>query len=236
MIDYKKQKLLVIAPHPDDEVIGCGALIAKIKRGGGKVFVLFLTVGDTQDFSKKGLSTSVERIKEIKSVAEYLGFDGYDIAFPDNDRHLQLDKYGQKNIMDAIERKSKVSIEKIKPTIVAFPSVSSYNQDHQIAAKASHAAVRPSGSKHKHMVDTVLAYEEAADTWKIQQNTDVNFFIQITKKEIETKLKALSLYKSQMRNAPNLRSLKILEALAILRGGQSGSHFAEGYISYRVIF
>ena len=50
MFDFKGQKLLVIAPHPDDEVIGCAGLIQKIKNGGGKVFVLFLTVGDTNDF------------------------------------------------------------------------------------------------------------------------------------------------------------------------------------------
>ncbi|KKR86620.1 MAG: hypothetical protein UU34_C0012G0018 [Candidatus Curtissbacteria bacterium GW2011_GWA1_41_11] len=54
-MDFKKQKLLVIAPHPDDEVIGCGGLIAKIKDAGGQVYVLFLTVGDSRDFTSKPL-------------------------------------------------------------------------------------------------------------------------------------------------------------------------------------
>src|SRR3990167_4258794 len=53
-MDFKKQKLLVIAPHPDDEVIGCGGLIAKIKDAGGQVYVLFLTVGDTRDMELLG--------------------------------------------------------------------------------------------------------------------------------------------------------------------------------------
>jgi len=116
-------KLLVIAPHPDDEVIGCGGLIQKVKKAGGKVYVIFLTNGTTNDFSKNGPSTENERDEEIKKVSKFLDFDDYHIAFEGNDFHLKLDTIGQKKIMDMIERESPISIEKIKPTIVVFPSV-----------------------------------------------------------------------------------------------------------------
>ncbi|MDP2692851.1 MAG: PIG-L family deacetylase, partial [bacterium] len=121
MLKFGPQRLLVIAPHPDDEVIGCGGLIKKIKDENGKVYVLYMTVGDTKDFSKKGFSSLNERLKEIDAVAKYLKVDGWDIALPGDDYHLKLDTLGQKALMDIIERESKVSIEKIKPTIVVFP-------------------------------------------------------------------------------------------------------------------
>ena len=93
-------KLLVIAPHPDDEVIGCGGLIQKVKKAGGKVYVIFLTNGTTNDFSKNGPSTENERDEEIKKVSKFLDFDDYHIAFEGNDFHLKLDTIGQKKIME----------------------------------------------------------------------------------------------------------------------------------------
>lgn len=235
MIDFRHQRLLVIAPHPDDEVIGCGGLIRKIKNYGGKVYVLFLTVGDTEDFSEKGLSTEDERKTEIEIVSQFLKIDNCHLAFAGNNNHLKLDTVGQKALMDMIERKSIVSIEKVKPTMIAFPSSLSYNQDHRIVALATHAALRPTSGKNKHLVDMVLSYEEAADKWTLHNQPEPNLFIKLTKAELDAKIKALSLYISQLRFTPSLRATKTLRALAVLRGAQSGSHLAEGYNSYRII-
>ena len=65
-INYKNKKLLVIAPHPDDEVLGCGGLISKVKSGGGKVHVLCFTVGNIKQYG--GTSNSKKRILELKKV------------------------------------------------------------------------------------------------------------------------------------------------------------------------
>ncbi len=80
MFNLKNQKILVIAPHPDDEIFGAGGLIAKAKRLGSKVYVLYMTVGLSKDFSKSGSSTQGERIEEIKNVADFLKLDGWDIG------------------------------------------------------------------------------------------------------------------------------------------------------------
>jgi len=234
-MDFKKQKLLVIAPHPDDEVIGCGGLIAKIKEAGGSVFVLFLTVGDTRDFTKEGLSTAKERIAEIEAVAKFLKYDNWDMAFEGNDYHLRLDTLGQKALMDVIERKSKVSIEKVKPTIIAFPSQNSFNQDHRTAALATFAATRPTPTGSKHLAGMILEYEEPIDQWSLNKSSGINFFVPLTKREVDIKMKALRLYKSQDRPAPNLRSAAALTTLSKLRGAHSGNMFAEGFTSYRTI-
>lgn len=235
MLDLKKQKLLVIAPHPDDEVVGCAGLIKRVKDAGGKVYVLYLTVGDTKDFSKKGISFAKDREKEIRSVARFLKFDDYHLAYNGNDFHLKLDILGQKKLMDMIERESPLALEKIKPTIVAFPSIRSYNQDHKIAASATHACLRPANNKDKHFVKTVLAYEEPADGWTLSVNQTPNFFVQLKKKDLVAKMKAMSLYSSQARTGYSTRSQQTLENLAHLRGSQSGATFAEAFVSYRVI-
>lgn len=235
MLELKRQTLLVIAPHPDDEVIGCAGLIKKIKENGGKVYVLFLSVGDTKDFSQKGSSTIKEREKEIEQVAKFLQFDNYCLTFTGNENHLKLDLVGQKKLMDIIERESPVSIEKIKPTIVVFPSPFSYNQDHRIAALSAHASLRVTSRKIKHFVPHVLSYEQPSDEWTLYGKYHPNFFVPLTLKQINAKLKALKLYKSQMRPFPNLRSIKSLKTLAILRGSQSGNLFAEGFTAYRTI-
>ena len=233
-MDFKKQKLLVIAPHPDDEVIGCGGLIAKIKDAGGKVYVLFLTVGDTRDFTKEGLSTAKERIAEIEAVAKFLKYDNWDLAFKGNDYHLQLDTLGQKALMDVIERDSTLAIEKVKPTIIAFTSFQSYNQDHRIAAFSAHASARPQPKGAKHFVETVISYEEPADGWTLMKNPDPNFFVELSESNLAAKENAVSLYKSQDRPAPSVRSQETIRALSQLRGSQCGVTYAEGFTAYRI--
>ena len=235
VINLKNQRLLIIAPHPDDEVIGCGGLIQKIKQGGGQVFILFLTIGDTRDFSKKGFSTLDERKYEIGKVSKFLKYDDYDIALEGNEFHLKLDLLGQKELMDKIERESSVAIEKIKPTIIAFPSNTSYNQDHQIAARAAHASLRTSSS-HKHFIETVLSYESPADFWSLNDKLTRNFFVPLTKIEFENKLAALALYSSQARSFPSSRSKEAILALAKFRGVECISEFAESFTIFRQVF
>lgn len=235
MLDFKNQRLLVIAPHPDDEVIGCGGLIQKVKDAGGHVFVLFLTVGTTRDFTKKGLSTGSERKKEIEAVSRFLKFDNYDLVFYGDRYHLRLDTLGQKALMEVIERKSKVSIEKIKPSMVAFPSTVSYNQDHRIVACAAHASLRPAASKNKHFVSCALAYEEPADEWTLKHIDTPDFFIKLERENVEKKIEAVKLYKSQSRDWPNLRSPEAIRQYAALRGALCGCDFAEGFVLKRLL-
>jgi LmbE family N-acetylglucosaminyl deacetylase len=230
----KGQKLLVIAPHPDDEVIGSGGLIQKIKQQGGKVYILFLTVGDTQDFSKKRLSTKTSREKEIEKVARFLKYDDYQIAFPGNEYHLRLDRLGQLEVMDMIERRSKISIEKVKPTIVVFPDPSSYNQDHKIAALSTFASVRTSSSE-KHFVGTVLSSEAPGDFWSLGEKNKVNTFVPLSSLEMKKKINALKIYASQWREYPSNRSEEVLRSLAKLRGSQCNSEFGEGFSLRRII-
>src|SRR3990167_6618803 len=117
MVGFKNQKLLVIAVHPDDEVLGCAGLINRVKSSGGKVYVLFMTVGNTQDFSKSGSSTFRQRVSEIEKVAKFLKYDDYNIAFPGDYFHLKLDTVPQLELISAIES-GPFSINTLKPDII----------------------------------------------------------------------------------------------------------------------
>ncbi|OGY16153.1 MAG: hypothetical protein A2785_01020 [Candidatus Chisholmbacteria bacterium RIFCSPHIGHO2_01_FULL_49_18] len=235
MVSLKDQKLLIVAPHPDDEIIGCGGLIAKMKDAGGKVYVLFLTVGDTKDFSGNGFSSKKERLLEIEAVAKYMRFDDYHVAYGHNKHHLRLDMESQLELITMIERESPISIEKLKPTIVLFPTANNYNQDHRAAAQATFAACRPASRQYKHQANMVFSYEVAADQWNLEKLFTPNFFATLSARQLRKKIAALRLYSSQLRQRGNPRSPKALQGLASVRGAQSGTSLAEAYYLHRVV-
>ncbi|OGY25892.1 MAG: hypothetical protein A2Z11_04155 [Candidatus Woykebacteria bacterium RBG_16_43_9] len=235
MLTLKSKKLLVIAAHPDDEVYGCGGLINKIKTAGGKVFVLFLTNGTTKDFSPRGKSLETERAKEIENVAKFLKYDGYKIAFPGDDYHLKLDQIPQKDLIHEIERGERISLETLKPDIVSFHSQGDYNQDHAAVAKAAFAACRPALPKDKFGPQIVLTYEEPMDIWTSRRPNKLNFYVELSTHDVNNKLKALQLYKSQMKKRGHPRSLETIKSLAVVRGSTIGMPFAEGYFLHKLV-
>lgn len=229
-----KETLLVIAAHPDDEVLGCGGLISRIKGAGGKVFVLFITNGTTQDFSDQGISTELEREEEIKKVAKFLKYDGYRIVFPGNRFHLRLDEaVSQKDLMDEIER-GPISLESVNPTILAFPSLDDYNQDHKKVAEAAFACARPAPNANKKVPKIIISYEHPTGGWGFSEGKYPDFFVELSNKNFKDKVEALKLYKSQVRKAPHPRSIEAVVALAKVRGTLCGSQQAESYYLHRI--
>jgi LmbE family N-acetylglucosaminyl deacetylase len=236
MLELRNQTLLIISPHPDDEVLGCGGLIQKIKENGGKVYILFLTVGVTMDYSELGISTAQERLNEIEKVTKYLKYDGFRIAFFGDDYHLKLDQVPQKDIINEIENGKEISLNTIKPTIVAAPARSDYNQDHFVATQAVLAATRPAPNNMKHLSPIVLGYESVQTAGWWDNNSDYqNIFLPMSDKELTRKTKALQLYKTQVREGHHPRSVQSIRNLAYYRGMFAGEKAAEAYIGYRII-
>lgn len=235
MLNFSKQRLLIVAPHPDDEVLGCAGLIQKVKEQGGKVYVLFLTVGITSDLSKKGISTSRERIKEIKKVAKFLDYDSWRIAFVGNQYHLKLHTVPISDIIYQIEGHEDISIKTIQPTIVATTQMHDYNQDHRTCFEAVMAATRPAPHTLKPLINFILGYEFAGSAgWGILPSYRPNFFLQLTKVELQTKIKAMNLYLSQKRTRTHSRSSDSISALAHFRGIHCSVTASEAYYIYRL--
>ncbi|CAN5898527.1 PIG-L family deacetylase [soil metagenome] len=235
MIDWRRHRALIFSPHPDDEVIGCGGLINKIKDRGGQVFVNFVTLGDTQDRSDLGRSTASERTSEIERVAGVLKYDEWDIALPGAEHHLRLDALPGVELIAALEHGSRLSLAAVEPTVVLLPSPVSYNQDHRAVADAALTALRPMQAGDSGPVEIVALFEEVADQWTPHADVAPNLFVSLDRRDVDAKLAAMRAYASQVRPHPHTRSLEALETMTIVRGAHSGLAYAEAYRCVRLL-
>jgi N-acetylglucosamine malate deacetylase 1 len=235
MWDLGSRRILVIAPHPDDEVFGCGGLIFELKRRGAEVHVLFMTVGTTADFSARGRSTAEERLAEVERVAAMLRFDGYTVAFPGDAFHLRLDALPRCELIHAIERGSDLALEKLRPDVVIAPPSGDYNQDHQAVYEATMSALRPGSPEHKAFARVVLTYELPYHGWSIADSQPPPaLLVPLGDEALRAKLGALELYRSQLKpSGPISRSGA--EALARCRGVLCGAAAAEAFHVKRLV-
>lgn len=233
-MNLEKEKLLVISPHADDEVMGCFGLINKIKSGGGKVFVQILSLGGFDKIEGTRITKEAWR-NEVTKVSKFLNIDKYEIA-NFNDEIIHIDTMPQQELIELLEFRSKIAISKIKPTIVAIPTVFSTHQDHTQAYRVAIAALRPHSQKTSHMPHLVVSYESpeyyfwsaASEFGKFSPN----FYVNLTKKDINKKIKAMNIYKTQIR--PDKRDGSSLTALARIRGNEIGLDYAEAYHVHRL--
>ena len=226
MTNFKNSRLLVIAPHADDEILGCGGLISKIKSEGGKAFVLIFNVGSVSEIDNQKATTKWK--KETEKAMKFLKVDNYETIFDSPKDNRFLDSKPLHDIIRIIETESKVSIDKIKPNIVAIPTNHSHHQDHIQVFNAAIAALRPMRTP---MPKIVLSYEAPEHSrWSSNGSFEPNFFLDI-KSFLDKKIKAFYMYKSQVR--PGHRDNNTIKAQAEYRGKEVGVKFSESYHIHR---
>lgn len=220
----KHSKILIVAAHPDDEVLGCGATIARHKEEGDTVWVVILGEGIT---SRKHLSSAKKKSEmrklyaSAKSANIILGADRLILKkFPDN----TFDSVPLLTIIHAIE----MIADEFKPDIIYTHHITDVNIDHRRTAEAVEAVVRPSARSR---IKEVYSFEVPSSTeWNFMKASVFrpNVFINI-ESFLDKKLKAMSQYRSEIRSFPHPRSLEYLKALAQVRGGQAGMLAAEAF-------
>jgi LmbE family N-acetylglucosaminyl deacetylase len=172
-------KALVIAPHPDDEVLGCGGTIAKHTKQGDKVYLCVVTKAYTPEWSEEFLKN---RPKEIEKANMILGIKKtFFLDFPT----VKLDTIPQKELNEAIFK----VIAEVKPEIVYIPHKGDINKDHRQIFEASLVATRPIN----HKIKKILSYESLSETeWgqPIEPFTP-NVYIDISD-TIKTKIEAMN--------------------------------------------
>jgi LmbE family N-acetylglucosaminyl deacetylase len=216
---------LVVAPHPDDEALGVGGLVARLTRSGRAVHVIFGAVDGFHHYGTVG-TTMEQRLGEIDAVAKVLGFT-HSILYAGRDLIEKLDTVPQRDLVDAFE----TALNEKQPDLFVVPHGVDFDQDHVACFRAAFAAARPiPSSLGKHFPSHVLAYEMPKLTWS-DQAFHPNFYVNVTD-TIDVKLSAIRAYESQRRVPPHIRSLENIEALARLRGSEVGVAYAE---SYRVL-
>jgi len=218
--------VLVIAPHADDEVLGCGGTMARHAAMGDRVYVLVITRGIPELFPPE----EIERIRqELRVAHKILGVvDTLFLDFP----APKLDVVPEYKLAEAISN----VIRSLQPDILYLPYRGDIHVDHQAVYHAAMVAVRPINNIP---VRRVLCYETLSETEWGGPFGDVafipNVFVDITK-FLDKKLEAMSAYRSQLKNPPHPRSLRSIEALAYLRGGTVGVHAAEAFVLVREVF
>ncbi|GMV92486.1 MAG: GlcNAc-PI de-N-acetylase [Candidatus Hydrogenedentota bacterium] len=228
-----KQRMLVIAPHADDECFGCAGTMARIKHLGGEVYCIVCSVGDLKHYDgKTGQVSGSTREDELASVMQYLKVDDWEILYRDEQTHLRLDAIPRRDLVALFERDCKLALDKVKPTMLAIP-VSSYNQDHDAVFRAAWTACRPGVPSIKPFQPIVLGYDNTSLFWSLEREKfHPNFYVDISD-FLEHKLTALSMHKSQMRDAIHHSSVQNVEYISRVRGREVSVEAAEGYMVFR---
>ena len=225
--NLKNQRLLVIAPHSDDEVLGCGGLISKVKNEGGKVFVLIFNLGFEKDDTKE---SQEKRKNEVQEAMNVLKVDNYHLVHDQPDNNRDLDAEPLHSLIEVIESTSNVSLEKIAPTIVAIPTIFSHHQDHVHVHHACIAALRPISTP---ISNIVLSYEAPEHSrWSVSGVFEPNLFVEIDD-VIENKIMAFNKYRSQIR--PGGRDNDSIRNQAKYRGQEVGKNLCEAFYVHRFI-
>ena len=217
---------LVLAPHADDEALGCSGLMARLAEAGRDIHVVYLAV---DGFHHAGLdrdTTYAERVAEIEHVLALFGERcSHEIAYGNRGLIEQLDTLPRRELVDRFER----VIDARRPEMVLLPAAPDYDQDHQAVFAAAHAATRPIAERFgRWLVPHVLTYEMAKLQWSAEPLPRAPAFIDVTG-VIETKLEAVRRYATQLRPSPHVRSLDAVRALASLRGAEVGVQYAEAF-------
>jgi N-acetylglucosamine malate deacetylase 1 len=213
------KKTLVIAPHPDDETIGCGGTLLRRQAEGVELGWLIVT----------GISTeagwSVESVRqrdaEIDKVFDLIGFDQvFNLRLPTT----KLDQLPFNSLID----KFSAVVKAFQPQEIFVSHRSDVHTDHRLVFDATAACTKwfryPS-------VKTVLAYETISETefsLDCSNPFQPNFFVDISE-FLERKLEVMTVYQSEVRPFPFPRSIEAIRALAILRGSTSGFMAAEAF-------
>ncbi|MCI0650855.1 MAG: PIG-L family deacetylase [Planctomycetes bacterium] len=228
-----EQRLLVIAPHADDETIGCGGLMARMKAAGGQVFVQVLTVGDLDHYDgREGRTMAYTRAEELAAAMGVIGVDDFEILINDSDWHLRLDRMPRRDLINLFEREARLAIDKIKPTMVAIPAPS-FNQDHVAVFHAAITACRPHLAALKPFQRMVLVADSPQLAWN-SATFKPNFYVDITQ-YLEVKLAAFAKHESQQRPAPHMGGIDSLRLLAEWRGREISVQAAEAYECMRFV-
>lgn len=232
---WKGQRVLVISPHPDDEVYGCGGTMAKARALGAEVSLMIFSVGDLKFFETQKIVTAKERLKEVGKVSKKLRLKDYEVLYTDAQTHLRLDAIPRRDLVSWIETRSKVAMQKIQPTLVCIPAPS-YNQDHEAVFRACLTACRIHAGGIKATPRHVLVYDSPTLYWNEENRVfRPNFYVDITD-YLKAKMALVRCYSSQSRHAADPTSRESIIDLAKVRGREAGLEACEAFKAYRMVF
>jgi LmbE family N-acetylglucosaminyl deacetylase len=215
-------RTLIVAPHPDDELLGCGGtLLRRVSEGIKVAWLLMTAITKERGWSDQQI---IQRTHEIQQVRQGLRIHPdyfYSLNFP----AAELDQISMTKLVCEI---SNVFTE-FEPTEVLLPHPGDVHSDHRVAFNAASACIKwfryPS-------VKRAMTYETLSETEfginPLDKLFAPNLFVDISD-QLDNKLKLLSIYKSELGSHPFPRSIESVRSLALLRGSQMGTQAAEAF-------
>jgi LmbE family N-acetylglucosaminyl deacetylase len=218
-------KTLVIAPHPDDEILGCGGTIARLVADGCPVTIAIVTKGMAPQFTD-------EFVQQIRTEAKA----AHNLVGVDDTRYLDLPAAALDTV-SATELNATLArlVQDVEPDTLFVPFIGDIHTDHQLTFLAAMVAARP---RHVKAPRRIYAYETLSETnWYAPGITPAfipNVFIDIAD-TLEKKLEAFQHFESQVRQFPDERSIEAIRALAVMRGASMYRRAAEAFMLVRQI-
>ena len=217
--------ILVVAPHPDDEVLGCGGALLKHKENGDNITIVYVTeMQEKQGFQKNKIES---RLQEINHIKKQLNASIYFLNYP-------TASLSDADVVTIVPQMSKIFSE-CAPEIVYLPHYYDAHTDHGVAFKAAFSCTKvfryPS-------IKRVLTYETISETdFSPAYASHVfvpNYFVDVSGFLLQ-KIELMKIYESELGNHPFPRSIESIKALATLRGAAAGVVSAEAFCFLKYI-
>ncbi len=223
------KRILVVAAHPDDEILGCGGTVAKLFKVGYEVYILILGEGVTSRYddidSAKAKIEKNNLKKNMYKACQTIGAkDVFHFSLPDN-------RFDSVNFLDIVKIIEQVKGD-INPDIVFTHSRNDLNIDHVITYRAVVTATRPMVNE---TVKEIYSFEILSSTeWNYPLSFSPNVYINI-EETINIKINAMKEYVNEIREYPHPRSVEGIEILAKKRGMEVGYRYAEAFELVRLL-
>jgi LmbE family N-acetylglucosaminyl deacetylase len=210
--------VLVIAAHPDDELLGCGGTAALHARAGDAVTAVIACEGESLRYGPAGVGQN----GHMQRAAGTLGLkDVRQLAFPDQ----RLDTMPLTELITPLER----IVREVQPAIIYCQYGGDVNRDHQVLFQAVLVAARPT----EPCIEAVYAFDTASSTeWAFPRSFTADTWVDISE-TLDTKLAAMACYESEVRPYPHPRSLEALRYRAKAWGNQHCLDAAEAFMTIR---
>lgn len=213
-------KVLVVAAHPDDELLGVGGTVCRHTRNGDEVRSVIMCEGESLRYGKNvGLKEATQEAAEILGVAQV-----YSLNFPDQ----KLDTYSLTDIIMPLEEIS----ETYRPDIIYCQSASDANRDHKLLFEAANVAFRPTS---RWVREFYCFYTASSTEWGMPKSFVPDTWVDISD-TIEDKVRAFERYRSEARPYPHPRSPEALRHQGHYWGNQCCMDYAEVLMTIRRTF
>jgi LmbE family N-acetylglucosaminyl deacetylase len=223
------KKILIVAAHPDDEILGCGGTAARLTREGNRISTLILGEGITSRDDARDRGTRKEGISRLRKQAilanQRIGIEEtYAYDYPDN-------RFDTVPLLDIVKTILEIK-NRIGPDIIFTHYEKDLNIDHCLTCRAVLTATRPVQNE---TVKEIYSFEVLSSTeWNYPQRFQPNVYYDITD-TIDDKMQAMEFYESELLACPHPRSLKGIRLNAEIRGMSVGVEYAEAFQLLRMI-